>query len=454
MNKTRSKGARDGGNIPAFDGGGHIQGRSSNSLRFIHCAESYHDCCVPASNDRTLGRTHAENSEQGAEIMTMYSTRRGILKGGLAVAGLSALGMPDWVLPALAQGETLVPFTDLPATAPAQAPDRRLLDVRTIDAVLTPKDSFFTTQHYGHPTVDPDAFRLKVSGLVSKPLSLSLDDLRRMKTTEITFGFECSGNRRPLQGLCSNGRWTGVPLRMVLDQAGVKNEAKEFVFFGADRGDEEVEFRTQKFTVNQQFGRSMSREKALSGEPLLAYNMNGEALTKHQGFPLRLIVPGWYGVANVKWLSEIHAQDDQYLGKYQARWYRTLRGEMIDGEMKWTEAAVTSMQLKSFIARVSKNGDRYNVRGVILNDGTPIKSVEVKVDDGPWQAATIDKATSDKYSWKLFNYTWTGATPGEHTLVSRVTDADGRVQPAAADLSSKKTFLEDSAQFPRTITIA
>jgi len=386
--------------------------------------------------------------------MTMYSTRRGILKGGLAVAGLSALGMPDWVLPALAQSETLVPFTDLPATAPAQAPDRRLLDVRTIDGVLTPKDSFFTTQHYGHPTVDPEAFRLKVSGLVNKPLALSLDDLRRMKTTEITFGFECSGNRRPLQGLCSNGRWTGVPLRTILDQAGVKNEAKEFVFFGADRGDEEVEFRTQKFTVNQQFGRSMSREKALSGEPLLAYNMNGEALTKHQGFPLRLIVPGWYGVANVKWLSEIHAQDDQYLGKYQARWYRTLRGEMIDGEMKWTEAAVTSMQLKSFIARVSKNGDRYNVRGVILNDGTPIKSVEVRVDDGPWQAATIDKATSEKYSWKLFNYTWTGATPGEHTLVSRVTDVTGLVQPTEKDLENKKTFLEDNSQYPRKVMIS
>ena len=207
-----------------------------------------------------------------------------------------------------------------------------------------------------------------------------------MKSTEITFGFECSGNRRPLQGLCSNGHWTGVPLRTVLDQAGVKSEAKEFVFFGADRGDEEVEFRTQKFTVNQQFGRSLPREKALSAEPILAYSMNGEPLTKHQGFPLRLIVPGWYGVGNVKWLSEIHAQEDQYLGKYQARWYRTLRGEMINGEMKWTEAAVTSMQLKSFIARVSRAGDRFNVRGVILNDGTPIKSVEVKVDDGPWQA--------------------------------------------------------------------
>ena len=278
--------------------------------------------------------------------MTMPNMRREILKGGLAVAGLSALGIPEWAMPALAQGETLLPFTDLPANPPAAAADRRLLDVRTIDAPLTPKDSFFTTQHYGHPTVDPDAFRLKVSGLVNKPLSLSLDDLRHMKTTEITFGFECSGNRRPLQGRCSNGRWTGVPLRTVLDQAGVKNEAREFDFFGADRGDEELEFRTQKFTVNQQFGRSMSREKALSAEPIVAYNMNGEPLTKHQGFPLRLIVPGWYGVANVKWLSEIPLQEERFLGNYQARHYRTVWAEGGTGELTDPSTQVVERELQ------------------------------------------------------------------------------------------------------------
>jgi DMSO/TMAO reductase YedYZ molybdopterin-dependent catalytic subunit len=182
--------------------------------------------------------------------------------------------------------------------------------------------------------------------------------------------------------------------------------------------------------------------------------MNGEPLTKHQGFPLRLIVPGWYGVGNVKWLSEIHAQEDQYLGKYQARWYRTLKGETINGEMHWTEVAVTTMQLKSFIARVSRKGDQHTVFGVVLNDGTPIKSVEVKVDEGPWQAATLDPATNSKYSWKLFHYTWAGATPGEHTLVSRVTDATGKVQPTEKDLENKKSFLEDNSQHPRKVMIA
>jgi DMSO/TMAO reductase YedYZ molybdopterin-dependent catalytic subunit len=332
-------------------------------------------------------------------------------------------------------------------------PDRRLLDVRTIDGPFTPKDKFATTQHYGHPEVDPATFKLKVSGLVDRPKQLSLDDLRKMATTDLVAGFECSGNRGPLQGLCGNGKWTGVPLKTVLDSAGVKASAREFVFFGADHGEEEVEWRTQKFKIDVPFGRSLNREKAMSPDPFLAWALNGEPLTKHQGKPLRLIVPGWYGVANVKWLSQIHVQEDPYLGKYQARWYRTIRGEMIDGEMKYMETGVSHMNLKSFVARVTKAGTQYKVTGVVLNDGTPIKSVEVKVDDGPWQPATMDPSTKDKYSWKLFTYAWNNATPGEHTLVSRATDVAGRVQPTEQELETKKSFLEQNSQSPRKVMI-
>ena len=385
----------------------------------------------------------------------MPRTRREILKGGLAAAGLGVLGIPEWALPALAQGETLVPFTDLPETLNlSPTADRRIIDIRTIDGPLTPRDQFFTTQHYGHPELDPATFRLKISGLVDRPMSLSLDDLRGLPGTDLVFGFECSGNRAPVNGLSSNGRWTGVPLRTVLERTGVKPDAREFVFFGADHGEEEVDFRGRMYTVDQQFGRSLPRDKALSDEPLLAYAMNGEPLTRHQGFPLRLLVPGWYGVAHVKWLSEIHVQQDQYLGKYQARWYRTLRGEMINGQMKWKEAAVTRMRLKSFIARVTRDGSRHRVFGVVLHDGTPLRSVEVKVDDGPWQPATLDPATSSPYSWKFFNWDWNGAAAGEHTLVSRVTDDTGLVQPTEEDLETKRTFLEHNAQFPRKVTIA
>jgi hypothetical protein len=282
-----------------------------------------------------------------------------------------------------------------------------------------------------------------------------MDELRKMRSTDLVFGFECSGNRRPIQGLSSNGRWTGARLRDVLDRAGIKDDAREFVFFGADRGPEEVEFRGNTFKVEQQFGRSLPREKALSNEPIVVYALNGEPLTKHQGFPVRLLVPGYYGVCNVKFLSEIHAQHDPFVGKWQARWYRTLRGETINGETKWVESAVTHMQLKSWIARVSKAGNGHRVFGIVLNDGTPIRTVDVSIDGGPWQPAKLDAETmKEKYGWKFFTYAWNGATPGEHTLVSRVTDVNGQVQPTAEDLVNKKTFLEDNSQHPRKVMIS
>src|SRR3954471_14892559 len=322
--------------------------------------------------------------------MKTETSRRTILKGSLAMAGLGVIGLPEWAMPVLAQGDSVVQFTDIPENVRWETPpDRRTLDVRTIDGPFTPADKYATTQHYGHPDVDMASYKLKITGLVNNRKALTIDDLKKMGNTELVAGFECSGNRGPLQGLSGNGRWTGIPLREVLNKAGVKADAREFVFFGADRGEEEVEWRTQKFKVEQQFGRSLKRDKALSAEPMLVYAMNGEPLTLHQGSPLRLLVPGWYGVGNVKWLSEIHAQEEQYLGKFQARWYRTFKGEMIDGELKWVESDISHMQLKSYIARVTKVGAAYNVFGVVLNDGTPLKAVEVRVDEGPWRPATI-----------------------------------------------------------------
>lgn len=381
--------------------------------------------------------------------------RRDVMKTGLAMAALGAVANFDWVLPALAQGETVMPFTEFPPTFnPAPAVDRRLFDTRTLTGAFTPADQFFTTQHYGHPEIDPAAYRLKVGGLVKTPKSLTIDELRKMGSTELIAGFECSGNRRPVQGLVGNGRWTGVPLKTVLESAGLNPDAREIVFFGADRGKETVNFRGTNFDVEQQYGRSIQRDRALSPEPFLAYALNGAPLTKHQGAPLRLIMPGWYGAPNVKWLSEIVAQADPYLGKFQANWYRTLKGEMINGELKWVESAITHLQLKSFVARVTKSGNAHKITTIVLNDGTPIKSVEVKVDDGPWQAATADPSTTAKYGWKLYNYTWNGASAGEHTVVSRVTDATGKVQPTEAELANKKTFLEDNSQHPRKVMIS
>jgi DMSO/TMAO reductase YedYZ molybdopterin-dependent catalytic subunit len=346
-------------------------------------------------------------------------------------------------------------FTEFPPTFnPAPAVDRRLFDTHTLSGAFTPPEQFFTTQHYGHPEIDAAAYRLKVGGLVKTPKSLTIDELRKMGSTDLVAGFECSGNRRPVQGLVGNGRWTGVPLKTVLESAGLNPDAREIVFFGADRGKETVNFRGTNFDVEQQYGRSIQRDRALSPEPFLAFALNGAPLTKHQGAPLRLIMPGWYGAPNVKWLSEIVAQADPYLGKFQANWYRTLKGEMINGELKWVETAITHLQLKSFVARVTKSGNAHKITSIVLNDGTPIKSVEVKIDDGPWQMATADPSTTAKYGWKLYNYTWNGATAGEHTVMSRVTDATGKVQPTEADLVNKKSFLEDNSQHPRKVMIA
>ncbi|MEE2636874.1 MAG: molybdopterin-dependent oxidoreductase [Acidobacteriota bacterium] len=389
--------------------------------------------------------------------MTNGTTRREMMKRSLAAAGAGVLGANRWALPALAQDEVVVPFTDVPEGFGQPNPESaiRIFDIRTIDGPYTPRDAFYTIQHFDKPEVDPATFQLGVSGLVDRPTELSLDDIRGMGSTEVDAGYECSGNSpRLIQGLSSNGRWTGVPLRAVLDLVGTAPSAREVVFFGADKGPETVDFRGTPHEVDQPFARSLSLADGMTSGPLLAYALNGQPLTREQGAPLRLVVPGWYGVANVKWLSHIRVQSERFLGKWQARWYRTLWAEEIGGETVWHETEVSRMRVKSVIARVTRIGDRHEVLGFVLHDGTPLRGVQVKVDDGAWQAASLDPVTNGQYSWKLFRYTWTGATAGEHTLVSRVTDVNGNTQPTREELSIKQTGLEDHSQHPRTVMIA
>jgi DMSO/TMAO reductase YedYZ molybdopterin-dependent catalytic subunit len=390
--------------------------------------------------------------------MSETITRRESLRNALlAVGALTAFA--DQAFPA-ATGGTDVEFTDIPKTFGQSTPNSttRLLDIRRIDGPLTPKDQFFAIQHLGRPKVDAATYKLKISGLVKKPVEMPLGELRGMKSVEMIAGYECSGNSgRSIQGLSSNGKWTGVRLSDVLKHVGLDPKAREVVFFGTDKGKQDVVFRGQTFALDQQYGRSITLENAMKPEPMLAWAMNGDPLTLEQGSPLRLVMPGWYGVANVKWLAEIHLQEDRYLGNYQARWYRSLRGVGggggdADPDTQWVETEITRLRLKSVIARVRKTDTGHQVLGFALNDGTPLRSVEVKVDEGPWQPATMDPSNS-KYSWKLFTHNWKGATPGEHTIVSRVTDMTGAVQPTAEELKTKKTFLEDNSQFPRKLVI-
>src|SRR6185295_9134372 len=146
------------------------------------------------------------------------------------------------------------------------------LDIRKIDGHVTPKDQFFAVQHFTQPDVDPTAYRLKLTGMVNKPGEITIADLRAMKSAEIAAGYECSGNRgASMQGLASSGKWTGVPLNALLKHAGVHPQASEVVFFGLDHGSQEVAFRTQTYKLDQQFGRSISLQRAMQPEPLLAY---------------------------------------------------------------------------------------------------------------------------------------------------------------------------------------
>lgn len=378
--------------------------------------------------------------------------RRQILEGGIGIAGMAATaGMPFWSQLALAQGQELVPFTDMPEESVADTMPNGIhwLDTRSIDTFYTPNDDFYVIHHYNTPEIRSADHALRLTGLVHRPTTLSMADLQAMPKVEIDAGFECGGNSRVrFNGLIGNARWGGVPLRTVLSEAGVRREGIEVVFYGADKGMENV----RDLDVEQAFGRSMEFNDAMTSDALLAYEMNGEPLPQIHGAPLRLVVPGWYGVANVKWLEQIHVQDRRYMGRFMARDYVTLSRQEIGGVERWEERSVTRMRLKSSIVRVTRRGSRYNIQGFVLNDGTPLRAVEVSIDGGPWQAAEIDPQSS-RYSWKLFSAQWQDPSPGEHTIVSRAIDENGQVQATLDELPEKPTRWENYAQFARKVRV-
>jgi DMSO/TMAO reductase YedYZ molybdopterin-dependent catalytic subunit len=193
----------------------------------------------------------------------------------------------------------------------------------------------------------------------------------------------------------------------------------------------------------------------LRKDVLLAYEMNGVPLPTAHGAPLRLIVPGWFGIAWVKWLTRIELLDRRFMSKFMGRDYVTIRGEERDGETVWRETSVGPIDVKSIIARATRVEDGpVRLSGAAWTDGTPLKRVEVKVDKGPWQSAELRKSRSP-YSWTFFDYLWKRPSPGEHVLISRAIDAEGRIQPSADDpeIKLKRTYWEANQQWPRKIRI-
>jgi DMSO/TMAO reductase YedYZ molybdopterin-dependent catalytic subunit len=182
--------------------------------------------------------------------------------------------------------------------------------------------------------------------------------------------------------------------------------------------------------------------------------MNGKPLPHEHGGPVRLVVPGWYGIAWVKWLTGIEARDRRLMTRFIAKDYVTVRGEEHNGKTLWRQTSVGPMNVKSSAAPVVKRaGGEHVVSGAAWTQGT-IAKVEVRVDDGPWVEAKLDE-NKTPHTWTFWSYEWKGAAPGEHTIVSRATDSRGRVQPTAEDpeIKLKRTYWEAYAQFPRRIRI-
>ena len=382
-------------------------------------------------------------------------SRRSLLKrGGAALAGLGVLRLAG---PAHAFGDEsggeVVPWLDRPEPNPVPEVIVRQLDWERLDSWLTPPDQFFVIKHFDEPKLSERDWRLEIGGLVARPMTLSLADLKDRARQEVTFTLECSGNSAfPFNpGLVGNATWAGTPLAPLLEEAGVEESGSEVVFWGADAGEQTWR---DEITISERFARSMSLADAMAEENLLAYGMNGGDLPNLHGHPLRLIAPGWYGVANVKWLTRIEVLDRRYQGHFMARDYVTIREEERAGEPFWTFTLVGRDRLKSAPARVLRRGGRYGVQGAAW--GARIAGVEVRVDDGPWRPATLTEGAGEEFAWTFWTFDWGTPGPGEHAVTSRATDANGNVQPAPDDplLAGKQTYWESNGQITRRVRLA
>jgi DMSO/TMAO reductase YedYZ molybdopterin-dependent catalytic subunit len=380
--------------------------------------------------------------------------RREALRAGAAATAFMFLARPLSALGAAQAKGEVIPFLD------AQPPGRAMLRWQELDSWVTPNSNVFAVSHYGTPKGDLSKYALEVTGLVKKPITLTLDEIKSRRKKEVIATLECSGNgsNPGFMGAIGNVRWTGTPLGPLLKERAPLSRAIEAVFFGADEMNEKI--RDKEYT--QQFARALSVGDAMKDDVILAWEMNGEPLTKDHGAPLRLVVPGWFGIAWVKWLTRIELLDRRYMSKYMAREYVTIRGEERNGKTIWRETSVGPIDTKSIIARAERlpNG-RVRLTGAAWTDGTPLQRVEVQIRRGNksqpgdrWQPAELDKARA-KYAWRFFHLDWDAKEKGEFYVVSRAVDAEGRVQPAADDpeMQMKRTYWEANQQWPRKIRI-
>jgi len=298
---------------------------------------------------------------------------------------------------------------------------------------ITPAGLHYLLVHYDIPAVDPEAFRLEVGGAVERPLSLSLDDLRARERTSMPVTFECAGNGRALlsprpasqpwlNGAVGTAEWGGTPLRPLLEEAGVREGVVEAVFTGLDRGVEG--------DIEQDYERALPIGE--TEHAFLAYEMNGSPLPPQHGFPLRLVVPGWYGMQNVKWLTRITLLEQQFMGYQNSVSYRLYAAEGEPGE------PVTRMNPRSLMVPPGipdfLTRERRLAPGPIVLQGRawsgwgPIERVEVSTDGGATFADAELEPPLGQAAWRGWRFAW-HAPEGEHELCSRASDAAGNSQP-------------------------
>ncbi|HKS46323.1 MAG TPA: sulfite oxidase [Amycolatopsis sp.] len=301
---------------------------------------------------------------------------------------------------------------------------------------LTPPGLHYTLIHYDIPQPDIRNWRLSVTGRVKEPATFSLDELRTMPSRTVRVTMECAGNGRALLRprpvsqpwlveAVGTAEWTGVPLRAVLAECGIGHDVIEAVFTGADHGVERG--------VEQDYRRGLALDEARREEVLLAYQMNGAPLPPQHGYPLRLIVPGWYGMAQVKWLREIELVNSPFTGFQNTVAYRARRRPDEPGEPV-TRIAVRALinppGMPDFMSRtrIVRPGP-LRLAGRAWSGRAPVTRVDVSTDGcRTWAEADLDIATGHVWAWREWIFDWE-ATPGDHVLAARATDADGNTQP-------------------------
>lgn len=307
-----------------------------------------------------------------------------------------------------------------------------------LESFLTPVERFYVRCHHAIPELDPETWRLEIEGDVDNPFSLDYAELAAMEAKDITTTMECAGNGRTFLepqrdgaqwegGAVGTAQWTGIPLARLLERAGVRASACEVILIGGDTG-EIKEPPCPEGKIH--FSRSLPLEKA-NDDVLLALRMNGEPLGSSHGFPLRAIVPGWYGMAAVKWLTRIVITSQPYQGYYQtidySFWQRVSTSPTL---MPISEMRVKAQIARPGYAEAVPAGQPYRVHGAAWTGGAEITRVEVSTDGGAkWEDASLLGDPVDD-SWRLWEYEW--AVPeatGETILMARATDSKGRVQP-------------------------